>query len=298
MLGLTEISSGTVSVLGHDPAREPLKVKRRVGYLPDSVGFYDHLTATENLAYTAKLMGFRRRSGAADCGGAGAGAAVRRRRQARRDLLARHAPASRPCRDHRQAGRDRHPRRADLGPRSAGDARIPRPDRGTQGRRRHGAAVVAPARSGAAGVRPRRAVPGRPHRADGAGCRSRPPGARRGLCGRSRGGRRRACAAARHHTRRDQCRNAGRRPFPHDRRPRRAAGRGARRRRRQRIAAPAFGRRAEPGGDLCPLLPEPEEHREERVMRREGSPSRALAPWRSRNWRTICPARACSCSNG
>jgi ABC-2 type transport system ATP-binding protein len=57
MLGLTEITSGTVRVLGFDPARQPLQVKRRVGYLPDSVGFYDHLTAAENLLYTAKLMG-------------------------------------------------------------------------------------------------------------------------------------------------------------------------------------------------------------------------------------------------
>jgi ABC-2 type transport system ATP-binding protein len=57
MLGLTDISGGTVRVLGRDPAREPLQVKRRVGYLPDSVGFYDHMTAAENLAYTAKLMG-------------------------------------------------------------------------------------------------------------------------------------------------------------------------------------------------------------------------------------------------
>jgi len=57
MLGLTDISSGSVSVLGFNPARSPLQVKRRVGYLPDSVGFYDHLTAVENLAYTAKLMG-------------------------------------------------------------------------------------------------------------------------------------------------------------------------------------------------------------------------------------------------
>jgi ABC-2 type transport system ATP-binding protein len=57
MLGLTDISSGHVSVLGYDPARAPLQVKRRVGYLPDSVGFYDNLTAVENLAYTAKLMG-------------------------------------------------------------------------------------------------------------------------------------------------------------------------------------------------------------------------------------------------
>ncbi|MFZ1174530.1 MAG: ABC transporter ATP-binding protein, partial [Bradyrhizobium sp.] len=57
MLGLTEVSSGRIGVLGFDPVRQPLQVKRRVGYLPDSVGFYDHLSAVENLAYTAKLMG-------------------------------------------------------------------------------------------------------------------------------------------------------------------------------------------------------------------------------------------------
>ncbi|HVT56416.1 MAG TPA: ABC transporter ATP-binding protein [Xanthobacteraceae bacterium] len=57
LLGLTERSSGNVEVLGKDPMREPLTVKRRVGYLPDAVGFYDNLTATENLSYTARLMG-------------------------------------------------------------------------------------------------------------------------------------------------------------------------------------------------------------------------------------------------
>jgi ABC-2 type transport system ATP-binding protein len=57
MLGLTEVSSGEVRVLGHDPVREPLTVKRRVGYLPDMVGFYDNLSARENLSYTARLMG-------------------------------------------------------------------------------------------------------------------------------------------------------------------------------------------------------------------------------------------------
>jgi len=60
MLGLTEISGGTVRVLGFDPAREPLSVKRRVGYLPDTVGFYDQLTAADNLRYTARLIGFRK----------------------------------------------------------------------------------------------------------------------------------------------------------------------------------------------------------------------------------------------
>ena len=56
MLGLTEISDGEVRVLGYDPVREPLQVKRRVGYLPDSVGFYDNMTAAENLRYIARLI--------------------------------------------------------------------------------------------------------------------------------------------------------------------------------------------------------------------------------------------------
>ena len=59
LLGLTDISGGEVSVLGFNPAREPLSVKRRVGYLPDTVGFYDQLTAADNLRYTARLIGFR-----------------------------------------------------------------------------------------------------------------------------------------------------------------------------------------------------------------------------------------------
>jgi ABC-2 type transport system ATP-binding protein len=59
LLGLTDISGGEVSVLGFDPARQPLSVKRRVGYLPDTVGFYEQLTAADNLRYTARLIGFR-----------------------------------------------------------------------------------------------------------------------------------------------------------------------------------------------------------------------------------------------
>jgi ABC-2 type transport system ATP-binding protein len=55
MLGLTEPASGTIRVLGFDPAREPLKVKRITGYLPESVGFYEDLTAAENLGFIADL---------------------------------------------------------------------------------------------------------------------------------------------------------------------------------------------------------------------------------------------------
>lgn len=55
MLGLTEPTSGTVAVCGHDPAREPLEVKRQVGYLPESVGFYGDLTGRQNMDFTAAL---------------------------------------------------------------------------------------------------------------------------------------------------------------------------------------------------------------------------------------------------
>jgi len=60
LLGLTEANAGTAEVAGYNPMREPLEVKRRVGYLPDSVGFYDNLTARENLTYTARLAGLDR----------------------------------------------------------------------------------------------------------------------------------------------------------------------------------------------------------------------------------------------
>jgi len=55
LLGLTEPSSGTAQVCGYNPTREPLKVKRIVGYLPEKVGFYEDLTARQNLKYTAEL---------------------------------------------------------------------------------------------------------------------------------------------------------------------------------------------------------------------------------------------------
>jgi ABC-2 type transport system ATP-binding protein len=57
LLGLTEPTSGTVRVLGLDPVRQPLKVKAQVGYMPDQVGFYDELSARENLNYIARLNG-------------------------------------------------------------------------------------------------------------------------------------------------------------------------------------------------------------------------------------------------
>jgi ABC-2 type transport system ATP-binding protein len=60
LLGLTEPSAGAARVAGFDPTRKPLEVKRRVGYLPDNVGFYDGMTGRENLRYTARLNGLER----------------------------------------------------------------------------------------------------------------------------------------------------------------------------------------------------------------------------------------------
>jgi len=55
LLGLTEPTAGSARVLGHDPVLDPLPIKRQVGYLPENVGFYDDLTARENLQYIADL---------------------------------------------------------------------------------------------------------------------------------------------------------------------------------------------------------------------------------------------------
>ena len=149
-------------------------MKRRVGYLPDSVGFYDNLTARQNLRYTARLAGIRRarRSRIASSDGM---------KRVRLDDVAdnRVGTFSRgmkqrlgPCRGDHETRRGRDPRRADLRPRSASDVRAPGHDPRPQGRRRRRAALLASARPGAGGVRSRRAVQSRQDRARRHGRRS------------------------------------------------------------------------------------------------------------------------------
>lgn len=57
LMGLTEPSSGQVLVDNINPCRWPIEVKRKVGYLPEDVGFYDDLSGLENLVYTGRLNG-------------------------------------------------------------------------------------------------------------------------------------------------------------------------------------------------------------------------------------------------
>lgn len=40
---------------GYNPTHDPLEVKKRVGYLPENPGFYDDISAQENLLYMARL---------------------------------------------------------------------------------------------------------------------------------------------------------------------------------------------------------------------------------------------------
>ena len=56
ILGLIEPTSGHVEVLGQSPwGSRAVALRRRVGYLPESVAFYGNLTGTEVITYLAKL---------------------------------------------------------------------------------------------------------------------------------------------------------------------------------------------------------------------------------------------------
>jgi ABC-2 type transport system ATP-binding protein len=57
LLGLTEPTSGTATVLGVDPTREPIKVKGLIGYLQENMGFYADLNARQMLRFIADLNG-------------------------------------------------------------------------------------------------------------------------------------------------------------------------------------------------------------------------------------------------
>ena len=57
MMGLTEPTSGIVEICGINSTTHPIEVKRKIGYLPEDVGFYDDMTGLENLMYTARLNG-------------------------------------------------------------------------------------------------------------------------------------------------------------------------------------------------------------------------------------------------
>ena len=55
MLGLIRPTTGSVQVLGEDPARGDFEVRKQLGYLPESVSFHLALTGRETLSFYARL---------------------------------------------------------------------------------------------------------------------------------------------------------------------------------------------------------------------------------------------------
>ncbi|WP_017221254.1 ABC transporter ATP-binding protein [Moritella dasanensis] len=56
ILGIEKASSGDVTIFGRDPqSKQAWQDRRHIGYLPENVSFYDHLTGVEVLRYFAKL---------------------------------------------------------------------------------------------------------------------------------------------------------------------------------------------------------------------------------------------------
>ena len=57
LAGLIAASSGTASVDGLDPAAQPERVHESIGFLTESPGFYERLSAERNLVYFAGSFG-------------------------------------------------------------------------------------------------------------------------------------------------------------------------------------------------------------------------------------------------
>ncbi len=57
MAGLAQATSGSVRVLGHDPARDHRPITERVGYLSQQFSLYGDLSIDENIAFFAEIHG-------------------------------------------------------------------------------------------------------------------------------------------------------------------------------------------------------------------------------------------------
>jgi ABC-2 type transport system ATP-binding protein len=55
LVGLQLPTGGSARVLGHDIIKESVNIRRKVGLLPEGFGFYEHMTALENLTFLGTL---------------------------------------------------------------------------------------------------------------------------------------------------------------------------------------------------------------------------------------------------
>lgn len=56
LIGLARPTGGSGSIFGKDIVRESVDIRSNIGYLPQDVRFYDHLSARQILEYTAKFF--------------------------------------------------------------------------------------------------------------------------------------------------------------------------------------------------------------------------------------------------
>ncbi|MEX1296076.1 MAG: ABC transporter ATP-binding protein [Candidatus Limnocylindrales bacterium] len=57
LLGYLHPSAGSATVLGRDIVNDSEEIRRRAGYLPGGIAFYDGMTGSEQLAYLSRLDG-------------------------------------------------------------------------------------------------------------------------------------------------------------------------------------------------------------------------------------------------
>jgi len=55
LMGLTEPTAGSADVMGINPTRDPINVKRHIGYLQENMGFYRELDAFQTLKFITDL---------------------------------------------------------------------------------------------------------------------------------------------------------------------------------------------------------------------------------------------------
>ena len=65
--GFVRPDSGTASVDGIDVLKDPVAVKRKLGYLPENAPAYPEMTVVEFLGFIAEVRGFRERSARRNC---------------------------------------------------------------------------------------------------------------------------------------------------------------------------------------------------------------------------------------
>lgn len=68
LTGLMEPTAGEFRILGLDPIRQPVEVKRRIGVMPEDLALFDRLSGAETLAFVGQVHGLDRAAVAARAG--------------------------------------------------------------------------------------------------------------------------------------------------------------------------------------------------------------------------------------